>query len=179
MIISKTENIGHSEYGYVSVTAVLPITKWWESETNIGAGYARYVSEIPGNSFDNKGTGAEMSTNFTFILPHKFKVQFSLDYSTPSPNGQFRNRANWGTDIGLQKMVWKDKGSIRLNIADPFNTRKFNADIFNNATQVHWVNRWENRKVNVQFSWKFGNQKIKAARNRSTGSKEEENRVNL
>lgn len=179
VIISKTENIGHSEYGYVSVTAVLPITKWWESETNIGAGYARYLSEIPDNTFDNKGTGAEMSTNHTFTLPYKFKIQLSVDYATPQPSGQFKNRANWGTDIGIQKTVWKDKGSIRLNISDPFNTRKFNADIFNNATQVHWVNRWENRKVNVQFSWKFGDQKIKAARSRSTGSRDEENRVNL
>lgn len=179
VIISRTGNIGHAEYGYVSVVAVVPITKWWESETSIGAGYARYVSNVPDNSFDNKGTGAEMSTNFTFILPRKFKVQASIDYSTPSPSGQFKNRANWGTDFGVQKSVWKDKGAIRVNISDPFNTRRFNADIFNNGTQVHWVNRWENRKVNVQFSWKFGDQKIKAARSRSTGSKEEENRVNL
>jgi hypothetical protein len=179
VIISRTGNIGHSEYGYVSVAAVLPITKWWESETNIGVGYARYVSNVANNSFDNKGTGAEMSTSFTFTLPRKFKIQASIDYSTPSPNGQFKNRANWGTDFGVQKTIWKDKGSIRVNVSDPFNTRSFNADIYNNGTMVHWVNRWENRRVNVQFSLKFGNQKIKAARSRSTGSKEEENRVNL
>ncbi len=179
VIITRPENMGHGEYGYVAVTAVVPITKWWETETNIGVGFARYKSDLADNRFDNKGYGAEMSTNFTFILPRKVKLQLSADYSTPAPNGQARNRRSLGMDIGIQKNLFNDKGSIRLNIADPFNTRRYDADIFNNGTTVRWINRWENRKVNVQFVWKFGNQKIKAARNRNTGSKEEENRVNL
>ncbi len=175
---TRSENIGRGHYGYVAVTVYMPAGKWLESETNIGAGMARYISVLPGQEFDNRGGGAEMSTNLTFILPYDVKLQAAIGYNTAAPSGQNRNRAMWGTDFGVQKSIWKKQGSIRLNIADPFNTRRYDADITTGLSQIHWVNRWESRRINISITRKFGNQQIKAARSRNTGAKDEENRVN-
>ncbi|RPD38741.1 outer membrane beta-barrel family protein [Chitinophaga barathri] len=179
VIRNKTENIGHGVYTYLSVTIALPVTKWWEIETNAGFGYAGYTSVLPGKEFKNNGTGAEFSTNMTFTLPNKFRVQIGGDYSTAQPQGQYHNQPAYGVDFGVQKSFFKDKGSIRVNLNDAFNTRRFRANIYTDAASVLWINRWEARRLNLQLSWKFGNQQIKSARSRNTGSKEEENRVNL
>lgn len=175
---TRSENLGEGHYAYLSVMLVVPIGKWLESETNVGAGMARYISRLPEQEFDNQGWGSEMYSNLTFKLMHDWKIQASIDFASPAPSGQARNRMMWGTSFGVQKNIWNKKGMLSLNVSDPFNVRRYDADISTGQSQIHWVNRWESRRVSLRLTCKFGNQQIKAARSRNTGTTEEESRVN-
>jgi hypothetical protein len=57
--------------------------------------------------------------------------------------------------------------------------QRYDADIYTNASAIRWINRWESRRVSLGFSWKFGRQQIKAARDRKNGMGDVERRVQL
>lgn len=40
------------------------------------------------------------------------------------------------------------------------------------------ISRWESRKAFLTFTYRFGNTNVKPERRRSTGSEEEQNRIN-
>ncbi|MDB5231066.1 MAG: hypothetical protein JWN76_1871 [Chitinophagaceae bacterium] len=79
--------------------------------------------------------------------------------------------------FGVQHFMWERKGRISLNISDAFygNTETGRIDYSN--IHVQFRQRSESRNARLSFVYSFGNQKLKAVRNRSTGSDTENNRV--
>ena len=79
--------------------------------------------------------------------------------------------------LGLQQKVLDGKGKISLNFSDIFYTEKAKGFIKYQDIDLGYSNREGSRNVRLSFSYSFGNQKLKASRNRSTGSESEANRV--
>ncbi|SEN40022.1 Outer membrane receptor proteins, mostly Fe transport [Chitinophaga rupis] len=172
-------NLGSSDYGYLSVSISLPLTKWWQMDFNGGAGYAQYRSDIPGSRFTNGSWGAETGLDNTFTVFKNLKLMISMFYNTAAPSGQELQRANYGGRLSASKPVLNKRGRISFTLQDPFNMQRYDADIYTNASAIRWINRWESRRVSLGFSWKFGRQQIKAARDRKNGMGDVERRVQL
>ncbi|MBC7873419.1 MAG: hypothetical protein H7Y01_05450, partial [Ferruginibacter sp.] len=69
------------------------------------------------------------------------------------------------------------KARITLNINDIFYSQKTNALIQYQEINVKFRQLEETRNIRLAFRYSFGNQKLKAVRNRTTASDAEENRV--
>jgi hypothetical protein len=84
----------------------------------------------------------------------------------------------WSLSAGVQKLVLKNKGTLRLNVTDIFWTNLPKATI----TYTNYVENWhayrETRVANLTFTYRFGNSKVAAARRRATASEEERSRAN-
>ncbi|UYQ93286.1 outer membrane beta-barrel family protein [Chitinophaga horti] len=169
------QNIGSSDYGYISVSAGGPITSWWQMDLSGGFGYAAYRSA----TFETGNWGAETSLDNTFTFCKDLRLMISMFYNTAAPGAQRLQRANYGGSISANKPVFNKRGRVSLSVQDPFNLQRYDADIYTNASTIRWINRWESRKVSVSFSWKFGSQQIKAARERKSGLGDVEKRVNM
>ena len=82
--------------------------------------------------------------------------------------------------FGGGKQILKGKGSVRVNIRDPFWIQKFRGytelDPF--AAQIR--SKWDNRRCIVTFNYRFGKNLQQAnTRRRNAASQDEQNRVNL
>lgn len=81
--------------------------------------------------------------------------------------------------FGGQKQVLKGKGTIRLNLRDPFWLQRYKGktqyDVINTKVQ----NLWDNRQVTTTFTYRFGKngQQNAPPRRRSSASQDEQNRV--
>ncbi len=75
----------------------------------------------------------------------------------------------WGLSAGIQKAILENKGTIRFNITDIFWTNLPQAVITYNNYIEKWHAYRETRVVNLTFSYRFGNNKVLAARRRTTG----------
>jgi len=88
------------------------------------------------------------------------------------------SKPQWGLSTGAQKLILKNKGTIRLNMTDIFWTNLPKATITYPNT---YIERWhafrETRIINLTFNYRFGNNKVQAARRRTTGSEEERQRA--
>jgi iron complex outermembrane recepter protein len=91
--------------------------------------------------------------------------------------GAFRSKTIWGIDAGIQKQVMKGKGTFKLSMGDVFNTFKFRGTT-EFAGQTSKVNaRWESQQLKMNFTYRFGNSQVKAAKQRATSADEEAKRT--
>jgi hypothetical protein len=75
------------------------------------------------------------------------------------------------------KTILKGNGTVKLAVSDIFNTMQFSG-VSNFAGQYLKVNGgWESRLFKVNFSYRFGNNQVKAARQRKTSQEEENQRA--
>lgn len=79
--------------------------------------------------------------------------------------------------IGLQQKVLNGKGRISLSVNDILYTEKNTATIKYQEIDLRYFQRESSRNVRLGFTYSFGNDILKASRNRKTGSETEANRV--
>lgn len=80
-------------------------------------------------------------------------------------------------NFGITKTMWNKKARITLNINDIFYGQKTTASLQYQEINVLFRQLEETRNIRLAFRYSFGNQKLKAVRNRTTASDAEENRV--
>ncbi len=80
--------------------------------------------------------------------------------------------------LGGSKQILKTKGTIRLNVRDPFYLMSFrgSTDLNKGVAQIHSV--WDNRRLILTFTYRFGKTNGQQQRRRGTAADDEQNRVN-
>ncbi|GAB3425421.1 outer membrane beta-barrel protein [Niabella aquatica] len=148
--------------------------------TNLNSNYSVYKANFGGAGRDVK------EDVFSYVLyaqgSYKFAKTWTAEltglYVSPSIwQGIFQSKSMGFVDAGLQKSVFKGKGTIKTSVSDIFKTMHFRGD----ANYAGAVNRiganWESRQFKVNFTYRFGSSQVKAARQRKTGLEEENRRT--
>ena len=183
-------NIGYVDNFGIAFSVPVPITKWWFSNTYFNLYNNHYVGDIPKitigvdgtenvtfQPLDARATTYNFNVTNQFTLPKKFSLELSGWYQSPFIEGQLSGKPMGAVSIGIQKKMMNDKATLKLNVNDIFWTQKFRGNFVFNDIDVQIVNRWESRVARVTFTYRFGNNKIKAARQRQTGLDDEKGRV--
>lgn len=164
----------------VSLTIGYPIqVKWWTGYANVNSYYSHYVADF--------GTGRTIDLDvfaYTFFAQNSFNLgkgwtgELSGFYSSPSIwQGTFESKRMWNVDAGFQKTILKGKGNLKATVSDIFQTMRWQG-VSNFAGQyLKASGGWESRMLKVNFTWRFGNTQVKAARQRKSGAEEETKRV--
>jgi hypothetical protein len=173
-----TENLDNQDNATITVSAPIPVKKWWNLQINAGAVYNRYQSFYLDAFYDVVQFSWNGYVNNQFTLPKEWSVELSGWYNSRSVYGFTIARPQGMINIGVQKTVMDKKGTIRMNVNDLFAMNKFRGHSkFQDIDYV--VNaRWPSRQINVSFSYRFGNQNIKSSRQRNTGVDDIEKRIN-
>jgi hypothetical protein len=80
--------------------------------------------------------------------------------------------------FGLQQQVMKGKGTVRLNVRDPFAWQKFEGTNKYGRIDGSFISRPDVRQVTGTFTWRFGKTtQQNQPRRRNAGSQDEQNRV--
>jgi len=79
--------------------------------------------------------------------------------------------------LGASKQILKGKGSLKLNLRDPFYLMSFTGytNLDKGLTRAHYV--WDNRRMIFTFTYRFGKSTSNQPLRRSNGASDEQNRV--
>jgi hypothetical protein len=113
----------------------------------------------------------------TFNLGKDYRAELSGWYNGPGLDGAWKHEAMGGLDAGIQKQLMKKKATIKLSVTDILNTTQFRANTNYGATNLKITQQNENRTFRVNFTYRFGNSQVKAARQRKTGLESEGERI--
>jgi hypothetical protein len=164
----------------MSISAGFPITKWWT--TNLFANGFYNAFEGPINGTDVKLSAPGFMGNMQNIL--KFKKGWGAEVSgffrSRTQEGVFTSQSMGQMSLAASKQVLKGKGSVRLNIRDPFDWQMFRGSSVYGNVDVRVRNQWDNRTVYASFTYRFGKPiQGPQVKRKSSGSTEEQNRVKM
>lgn len=154
--------------------------KWYSFFVNMNSYYSLYKADFGGGdrtiNLDVFALSFFMQNSFN--LGKGFKAELSGFYNSPTIwQGTFKSKAIYGIDGGVQKTLFKGKGNLRVAVSDMFRIMKWSGS--NNFTGQYSVasGRWESRQFKLNFSYRFGNSQVKAARQRKSAVEEETKRT--
>lgn len=157
--------------------------KWYSFFTNVNSSYTMYKAKIPDLSGNIRKVDLDVFT-VSFYMQNSFKLGKTLTaelsgfYNSPSVwQGSFKSKSIYSIDAGLQKTIFKGKGTVKAAVGDVFNTLKFRGNSDFAGQQNTFYGKPESRQFKLSFSMRFGNTQVKAARQRKSGIEEENKRT--
>lgn len=172
------DNISDQEVVNFNLSAPVPIQEWWNAYFNINASYMRNQAQYEdGSSIDLDAFNYVFFNQHTFKLPRGLTGEISGYYSGPGIwGGVFEYEDNWSLDLGLQKSFFNDRLSIKLTANDIFYKSGWRGTSNFAGLYAEGSGRWDSRRVGINLSYKFGNDKVKVTK-RKSGIEEESRRV--
>lgn len=165
----------------VSINISYPFQyKWYSFFVNVNSYYSKYQANFGGG--DRKVDLDVFALSFymqnSFNLGKGFKAELSGFYNSPTIwQGTFKSIAMYSIDGGLQKTIFKGKGNIRAAVSDIFRIMKWKGNSNFSGQFTEASGRWESRQFKLNFTYRFGNSQVKAARQRKTSIEEENKRT--
>jgi hypothetical protein len=153
--------------------------RWYSIFGNLNAYYSRYKANFgPGRTVDLDVFAFNVYAQQTFRLGKGWTAEMSGWYTSPSIwQGTFKSNALWSLDAGLQKTIFKGKGNIKASVSDIFWSIKWKGTSDFAGQVMHASGQFESRQFKLYFTYRFGNNQVKAARQRKTAAEEESKRV--
>lgn len=155
--------------------------KSFTSFINMNSNFSKYKADFgAGRQVDLEAFGVTLYTqnSIRFGKNKTWTGEVTGVYVGPTIwQGAFRSQTIWGIDAGIQKQVMKGKGTFKISMSDLFNTFEFTGKT-DFAGQTSRVNaHWESQQLKMNFTYRFGNSQVKAAKQRVTSAEEESKRV--
>lgn len=171
-------NLESSDYIGLTVAAPIRINKWWNMINNGNLYYNHFNGNLAGSVLNNGKPAFDMSTNNSFTFKKGWATELNASFNSGGQYGFMVSKPQWGLSTGVQKTVLKNKGTVRFNITDIFWTNRPRATITYPGVYIEkWHAFRESRVATLSFTYRFGNNKVQAARRRTTGSEEERQRA--
>ncbi len=171
-------NLGLSEYIGLTASAPVKVNKWWSMINNLNVFYNKFNGNISGAQLNDGAPAANIRTNNTFTFKKGWTAELNANVNTGGRYGYATFKTQWGLGAGVQKTIMEGKGTVRLNFTDIFWTSRPRATVEYKGSYVeNWHAYRESRVANLTFTYRFGNNKVQAARRRTTASEEERQRA--
>lgn len=107
--------------------------------------------------------------NVTWTLREDLRLQVSQMYRSPMTAGVGRMGSFVRTGASLEKTFWNEKGTLGLEVEDPFNTSKIKVRTRRSDFHEKRIRDWDGRTVSFSFSYRFGDSDQKKRRGASSG----------
>lgn len=170
-------NLSTSDYYGFTVAAPVKIGKRWNMINNASMYYNHFNGNLGGTTLNNGKPAFDYRMNNTFTLGKGWVTELNGNLTTGGQYGFMVLDPQWGIAAGVQKSLWQNKATVRLNVTDIFWTNLPKAVI----TYSNYIEKWhatrETRVATLSFTYRFGKNTVQAARKRSTASEEERQRA--
>jgi hypothetical protein len=180
--IVRHGNIGQRDAAGISVSAQVPVAKWWNASIYTNYNYNKFKGRLNGNGeyIDIAASNLLFNVNNQFKFNKGWSAELSGFYRTKGVDGQIIIQPLGQLSAGIGKQVLKNKGTVRFNVRDIFHTNKAIGDINFENTLAHFVNTRDSRVASLSFSFNFG-KPIKGMQQRRKigGAEDEQSRVKV
>jgi iron complex outermembrane recepter protein len=174
-MVSVQQILNLNSSNLYNIQAVIPvqIKKGWQVNTTSEAFYADYKGTVSNTSIANGGFSFSTDVNNQFLFGKGWSAELSGRYRSKTRQAFMIIRGQWGVNAGVQKQVLNNQGTLRFSITDIFWTNLPRASTHYVASQEHWHAYRETRVANVNFTYRFGNNKVQSQRRRNAASEDE------
>ena len=163
----------------IAITAPVPVTKWWMSNIFFNLFNNHYEGTYEDKPLDMSYTSFMVNMTQTFTVKPGFSLELTGFYRARGVDQLSIDEPMYVLSFGGQKTVLKGKGTLRLNLRDPFWMQRYRGSTNYDIISTTVRNRWDNRQITTSFTYRFGKSNGQSAppRKRNSASQDEQNRV--
>lgn len=172
-----SENIDHQDNINLTFSFPVKVAKWWQMQTNLSAFYNNYKTFYNDQLVTLQQTSWNLYTSQNLTVSKTLSVEVTGFYNGAGVYGFYKFQPQGALSIGIQKQVWEKKGRFSLNMNDLFWTNKFSGIAKFQDIDFQVNSFWQSRVIRASFTYRFGNQNVKAARQRNTGADDLKSRM--
>ncbi|RAK70734.1 TonB-dependent receptor [Hymenobacter edaphi] len=176
-VVSTTENLDRQFNYALTLTAPVEITKWWSVYNNAVLYYSRFQGKLAGTTLNAGRPAYNLSSNSTFVLGHDWKADLNANYDSPNRYAYFVGRGQGQVSFGVQKGLWHNRATVKLNATDIFFTNKTRSTVAFDNYGERFFQRFESRVVTLSLNYRFGNDKVAPSKRRGGGAEDEKRRA--
>ena len=150
--------------------------KWYSFFVTTNANYSHYKADFGGGArkVDLKVFAITYFMQNSFKLGKGWTGEVSGLFLSPSVwQGVFKTKSMGTVDIGLQKTVFKGKGTVKAAVSDVFQTMKWSGTSDFAGINSQFNGQGEIPQYKLNFNYRFGNNQVKGARQRKSAVEEE------
>jgi outer membrane cobalamin receptor len=171
------DNVAKFKNMALSITAPISVAKWWNMNLFTTIFNNHYKGVYNNIDIDVEFTSFMANMTNSFTITKGFTAELSGFYRHRSIEQLSKVEPLYQMSVGLQKQVMEGKGTVRLNIRDPFAWQQYEGYNQYGYIDMHFKNHPDTRQVTATFSLRFGKQTQQPQRRRNGSSQEEQSRV--
>ena len=175
--IVKQGNFGRANSASLSVSAQIPVAKWWTSIVYTELNYNDYKGLLNGEDLHVQGGNYLINVNNQFKFNKGWSAEISGFYRTSGIEGQIIIKPMGQLTAGVQKQILKNKGTVKLNVRDILYTMKAKGNINFQRTEASFYQERDSRVATLSFGYRFGKPFKGITKRKTGGAGSEQNRV--
>jgi hypothetical protein len=175
--IVRNGNIGSRQSAGVSVSAQVPVVKWWTAILYTNVNYNKFTGMLYGENINVEATTLTLNVNNNFSFSKGWGGEISGWYRTKGVEGQIIVEPMGAGTVAITKKVLKDKGNVKLGVRDILYTNQTKGYINFQQTEATFHNTRDSRQVSLSFTYRFGKPLKSSGGRRNNGATDEQNRV--
>jgi hypothetical protein len=154
------------------------VTKWWNTNIFTNIFNNQYKGVYDTINIDLSFTSFTVNVTNTFTIAEGFTAELSGFYRHKGIDQLSQMDPIYQISFGAQKNILKGKGTVRLNVRDPFAWQKFEGFNKYGLIDSDFSIRPDIRQVTATLTYRFGkNGQQTPPRRRGASSQDEQNRV--
>ncbi|MEL6252207.1 MAG: TonB-dependent receptor [Bacteroidota bacterium] len=177
------ENLESREVISANISAPIAINKRWNTYTNLNISRTQNRGDFneageTGKGIDIARTTANLYQQHTVTLTENVSLEISGFYSSPSIWGaNYLTREFWGVNGGALFRMFNKKATLKLSVNDIFYSMQWQGTQEFGGLFYDASGGYESRQFRANFTFNFGNDKVRASRKRKTGMQAESKRL--
>lgn len=146
--------------------------------TNISSNYSKYQADFgAGRKIEVGAFGFNIFAQNSLKFAKTWTAELSGFYNAPTIQGSFKTKSIYNVDAGILKPILKGKSTVKASVSDVFYSQRFRASSDFAGQTMNIDFRGESRQFKIALNYRFGNNGVKPARQRTTGADDESKRV--
>lgn len=179
--VQTPQNAGSKKMLSFSFSSPVRFTSKWSAYLSLTPYYHFYQIQLSGFGTTERQNGSSWAFNGymgnNIELGKGWKGSFGGWFNFQNRATIYVSKPIGSLDLGIQKNILKEKATLKLSLVDLFNTQRWEQTATTNDLKLRTYRKWESQNFTLGFSWRFGNSKIKKAREREIGSEEDGKRI--
>jgi iron complex outermembrane recepter protein len=178
-MIIMPQNVGSQNLLSLNISSAVALRPWWNITANANFFHKQNRIDFDASRAVTLSINTAMlNLQQVFDLDAKTQAEVSGYYQSPDLGGGYqRTKYVWQVNVGVQRKVWRDKGTLRIGISDLFQTYRWASVRDYDGMYYRTQGSEDSRQLKLGFSYRFGNIKIARERDRNSGLENESRRV--
>lgn len=175
IFITRPENIAKGYMLLLNTGLSLSPAKWWNLNTDVLLSHIGLNGKAYTETLNPSTYVVRINVMNQFRFNKGWSAEMGAYYASQDLSGQAFTGGMFRANAGVQKKIWKEKGSLRLGFEDIFHSWVYhNRSVSLKQAQFFQISESDTQRIGVAFTYRFGNDTFARKRKHSDNASDEE-----